>query len=57
MSCKIYPVVRTYPLCNDYRVFVNGKEADPGLPVRPMAGETLEIKVILTADQKDGGYE
>lgn len=38
-------------------MYVNGKEADPGLPVRPMAGEILEIKVILTADQKDGGYE
>ena len=26
MSYRIYPVVHTHPLCNDYRVFVNGEE-------------------------------
>ena len=28
MSYKIYPVIHTQPLCNDYRVFVNGEEVD-----------------------------
>ena len=28
MSYRIYPVVHTHPLCNDYRVFVNGEEVD-----------------------------
>lgn len=28
MSYRIYPVVHTPPLCNDYRVFVNGEEVE-----------------------------
>lgn len=39
---------RTAGACNTIeKMYVNGKEVNPKLPVRPIAGETLEIKVIL----------
>ena len=35
--------------CNTIeKMYVNGREVNPKLPVKPIEGETLEIKVVLT---------